>query len=78
MSRTIVRRTIHAPVESVFQILADIENYSKAVPDIVGVEMLSEVTSGVGARFRETRLMKGFLFKALEKDMDAVKSYCEE
>ncbi len=143
MSTTTVHRSIQAPVESVFQTVADIQNFSKAVPDIVNVEFLSDVKSGLGARFKETRLMgkreastvlevteyvendriryvsdaggtiwdtvisvksgddatdlqmvmeakpyrflaklvtplmRGMLFKALEKDMDAVKSYCE-
>lgn len=144
MTQTTVSRTIKAPVQKVFETIAHIENFSKAVPDIVRVEMLSETTSGVGTRFRETRLlrgneesadlevteyiendrvrivsdthgavwdtvftvrqagdrtslklvmeakphsatarvmvpmMKGILERALEKDMDSVKAYCEE
>ena len=143
MSQWTVNRRIAAPVEKVFDTISSIENFSKAVPDIVEVEMLSDVTSGVGTRFRETRLMgkrkastvlevteylqnerirlvsdaggtiwdsvftvkpvdgeteltlvmearphkflarlmnpliKGMLTKALEKDMDCVKQYCE-
>ena len=59
MSRTIVRRTIDAPADFVFRTVAEIENYSKAIPHIVDVEFLSDVRSGVGSRFRETRLMMG-------------------
>ena len=59
MSRITSTRTIDAPVDQVFRTVSDIRNYSKAVPDIVTVEMLSDVTSGVGTRFRETRLMRG-------------------
>lgn len=59
MSRTTVTRTIDAPVNVVFRTVADINHFSDAVPHIVNVEFLSDVTSGVGARFRETRLMKG-------------------
>lgn len=59
MSRTTVRRTIDAPADFVFRTVAEIENYSKAIPHIVDVEFLSDVKSGVGSRFRETRLMMG-------------------
>ena len=145
MSRTTVTRTIAAPVSEVFDAVADIRNFQKVVPDIVGVEFLSEQKVGVGARFKETRkmgkreatteleiteyepgdhvrlvsdaggtiwdtvfrvsdlgegkteltmvmdakaykllskcmnpLIKGFIRKAIEKDMDAVKAWCEK
>ena len=143
MSTIKVTRQIQAPVEDVFRTVSDIRNYSKAVPDIVDVEFLSDTKSGVGTRFKETRefkgreaatvlevteyvendhirivsdtqgtiwdsiftvsekdggceltlemearpykffskittpIMKGFIQKALVKDMDAVKEYCE-
>jgi len=143
MSKISVTTNIDAPVEKVFQTVADIRNFSKAVPEIVDIEMLSEVTAGKGTHFRETReingreastelevteyvenkhirlvadshgtvwdsvftvseadgrtelklvmeakpykllsrlmnlFMKGFMRKALQKDMEAVKSYCE-
>jgi len=57
MSTTTVRRTINAPVARVFDCIAHIENFSQAVPHITKVEMLSDITRGVGTRFRETRLM---------------------
>ncbi len=59
MSRTTVRRTIDAPVDFVFRTVAEIDNYSKAIPHIVNVEFLSDARRGVGSRFRETRLMMG-------------------
>ena len=59
MTRTELSRTIDAPVDVVFSTVADISNFSKAVPHIVNVEFLSEVRAGVGARFRETRVMGG-------------------
>lgn len=59
MSTTTVRRTIDAPVDFVFSTVAEIDNYSKAIPHIVNVEFLSDVKKGVGSRFRETRLMMG-------------------
>lgn len=54
-----VTRTIDAPVERVFRAITDPEQFSRAVPDIVKVEHLSGARSGVGTRFRETRLMNG-------------------
>ena len=144
MGRTEVTRTIEAPIESVFETVAHIQNFKKVVPDIVNVEFLTDQETGVGTKFRETRMMgkreastvlevteyvpnervrmvadqggtiwdsiftttpagdgkvelrmtmdanaykfaaklinpmiKGFVQKAIEKDMDAVKAYCE-
>ena len=57
MSRITIQRTINAPIDLVFRTVSDINNYSKAVPDIVNFEFLSDVKSGVGIRFRETRMM---------------------
>jgi len=59
MPRTTITRTIDAPVERVFETISDISNFSKAVPHIVNVVFLSDVRTGVGTRFRETRLMHG-------------------
>ena len=57
MGTTRVTRTIQAPVEAVFRTVAHIENFREVVPEIVGVEFLTDQKSGVGTRFRETRLM---------------------
>lgn len=57
MSRTTVTRAIRAPIETVFETVAHIENYTKAVPAIVDVEFLTDARTGVGTRFRETRRM---------------------
>jgi uncharacterized membrane protein len=59
MSRTTVVRTIDAPIEKVFDTVAHVENFAKAVPHIVGIEFLSDIKSGVGTRFLETRRMRG-------------------
>jgi len=59
MPRTVVTRTINAPIDSVFKTVADIKQFSQANPKIVNVEFLSDLKSGVGTRFRETRLMNG-------------------
>lgn len=52
-------KTISAPVDKVFRTVSEIENFSKAVPHIIKIEMLSDVKTGIGATFRETRIMKG-------------------
>ena len=57
MTRTAISRTIRAPAEAVFEAVADISNFSEAVPHIVGVEFLTDSRVGVGTRFRETRKM---------------------
>ena len=59
MTRTTITRTIEAPVEAVFEAVADISNFARAVPDIARVEFLTESRVGVGSRFRETRVMRG-------------------
>ena len=59
MSRTMTTRLIDASVEKVFDTVAHIEQFSQAIPHITKVEMLSDITRGVGARFQETRLMNG-------------------
>ena len=59
MARVTVTRVVDAPADVVFRTVADIGHFSQAVPHIVNVEFLSEVRSGVGTRFRETRVMNG-------------------
>ena len=58
MTTTIVTRKINAPIEKVFKTVADIGQFSEAIPHIVNIEFLSEIKSGLGTKFRETRLMK--------------------
>lgn len=53
MTRFTATRSINAPIDLVFKTISDINNFSKSIPDVINVE------SGVGTRFRETRLMKG-------------------
>jgi hypothetical protein len=43
----------------VFRTISEVDHFSRAIPDITKIEFLSQVTSGIGTRFRETRLMKG-------------------
>ncbi len=143
MATTKIKRSIKASTATVFDTVAHIENFSKAMPHITKIEILSDVQKGQGTRFRETRLIngreastelevteyaenervrivsdaggtiwdtvftvaeadgatdltmvmeakpykvmsklinpmiKGMVYKAIEKDMDAVKVYCE-
>lgn len=50
-------REIEAPVEEVFNAVANIEEFRKVVPDIIDVQFLSDQHSGVGTRFIETRVI---------------------
>ena len=59
MTRTTVTKTIAAPIDWVFETIADIENLKRAIPHIIDIEFLSQTRTGIGTRFRETRLMKG-------------------
>ncbi len=54
-----VVRTIAAPIERVFQTVAQPERFCEAIPDIEKIEIVSAIKSGVGTRFRETRNMHG-------------------
>jgi hypothetical protein len=50
---------IDRPVEQVFDFATDINNSSLFLPNVTKIEMLTEGGARPGARFRETRLMKG-------------------
>jgi hypothetical protein len=59
MPKIEITRMIDAPVDKVFRTVSEINEFSKAIPHIIRTEILSDVKSGVGTHFRETRLMKG-------------------
>jgi len=59
MAKISAARKINAPIEEVFDVVAHIENFSKAVPHITDVEFLTEEHRGVGTKFKETREMRG-------------------
>ena len=59
MKQITISHHIKAPLEKVFDVIAHIDNYQNAVAHIKKVEFLSETKRGVGAKFRETRDMKG-------------------
>ena len=55
-----VSETIDAPLADVFEFVSNPVLMSKAFPESVKkMEVLSEHETGVGARFRETRLLRG-------------------
>ena len=54
-----VSRMIAAPLDLVFKTISDAHNFRDAVPHILNVEFLSDQQSGLGTRFRETRLENG-------------------
>jgi len=55
MTRLVVTRRIGTDTETVFDTVANIDNYRKAVPGITKVEFLSEQRTGARVRIRETR-----------------------
>jgi carbon monoxide dehydrogenase subunit G len=57
-------RHINAPVAEVFRAITDVEHFVDEVPHITDIEFLSETRSGVGTKFRETRVMNGREAKA--------------
>jgi len=57
--RWISERTIEATPDHVFRTVADPEEFQKAIPDGSTVEYLTPNHSGVGMKFRSTRVNKG-------------------
>ena len=49
--------TINAPIEKVFKVFSDIEKIEERISGITKVEIVSDVKSGKGVRWRETRVM---------------------
>ena len=59
MTRTTVSQNINAPLEVVFKTVADIREFSQALPHVTKYEHLTDQKTGVGTRFRETRTQNG-------------------
>jgi len=59
MTRIVCAREINAPADTVFNLVANIDQQSEVFPHVVNYEYLSEQRSGVGTCFRVTREMKG-------------------
>jgi uncharacterized protein YndB with AHSA1/START domain len=68
-----VTRVVQAPVTRVFAAVAHPRRFAQAIGGVTRIEDLSDVTSGVGTRFRQTRVRNG-----RETTMDfAVTEYVE-
>ncbi len=59
MANVETARSIAAPPDQVFQVVAHIEDFHNINPNITNVEFLTDSHTGVGTRFKETRIMKG-------------------
>ena len=59
MGKTTATRLIKAPVDKVFKAISDVKTFEETNPNIVKIELLSDQSSGVGTKFRETRNMNG-------------------
>ncbi|MEM9491714.1 MAG: SRPBCC family protein [Myxococcota bacterium] len=59
MTRITVQRTIAAPPETIFAAVSDVHTLPSRDPAVKRIEFLTETESGVGTRFRETRVHKG-------------------
>lgn len=54
-----VTEAIKAPIERVFDALSDIAHADERITGITKLDILSEIKSGKGVRWRETRMMFG-------------------
>ena len=57
--RVIATQPIRAPFARVFEVFTDIEHCAGRIKGVTKAEIVSEVRSGKGLRWRETRLMFG-------------------
>ena len=80
MASITVSTHVAAPVERVFEVFTELDKAAERIPDIVGLEILSEGPFGLGTRWRETRVM--FKKEATEEmwvtAFDPPKSYSVE
>ena len=57
--KIVIEEVVSGPVERVFEVFSDVRAIEERISGIVGVEILSDVTSGEGVKWRETRVMFG-------------------
>lgn len=62
--------TINKPVGEVYAAFADVSKMSDRIPGIVKIEVTSDVKSGVGTHWKETRVMFG---KEATEEMEITK-----
>jgi len=51
--------TVNAPIDRVFEVFSDVANCGDRISGITELEVLSDVQSGLGVKWRETRVMFG-------------------
>lgn len=59
MTTITVSRNINAPLDRIFNAISEIRNLPETNPEILKIEFITDLQSGVGTRFIETRLMNG-------------------
>lgn len=59
MPPIVVKETVQAPIDRVFEALSDIPHAAEHISGLDRVEMLTEGPVGVGTRWRETRTLFG-------------------
>ena len=57
MTKISITRIINAPLEEIFKAVSDVQAMPDVVPDVTKTEFISEIKTGVGTQFRETRKM---------------------
>ena len=57
MDPIIASKRLSAPLETVWEVMADFENAADRIQAIVKLEILTDGPVGLGTRFRETRIM---------------------
>lgn len=50
---------INAPIDKVFEVFADIKGAQDRITGITKIDILSDAKSGIGTKWRETRIMFG-------------------
>ncbi len=59
MSTTTATIVIDAPVSAVFPVVADVQNFRKAVPSVIDIVFTNDIRNAPGSTFRETRVVAG-------------------
>jgi len=54
-----ITKSINAPLERTFEVFSDIENAQQRLSDITNIEFMSDMRSGEGTEWKETRIMFG-------------------
>jgi len=74
MAKTSTSLQIAAPVDVVFKAISDVESFPTRNPSVTHIEFLSQEKSGVGTKFRETRMMGKKVAKAVLEITECVEN----